>query len=589
MVFKISLGGREGPWIIFGGSFPFFKFQLTPPAGWDDDEEDGESSLSPESPKSNFTTSSIANMAAQPMILLLLIAAAVATAGATPLDDYVWEDDGAYSYTDLQQTISGSSLGTKWTGHLLNMTSQKWLTEEEIGNRHIWTHSMVVIVPDNINDKFLTNSSVYVTGGNNENSNSPTADDEDVRIAAALAVGTGTITTVLFQIPNQHIRFSSDPLNKSRSEDAIIAYTWRHYLDDPSRDAKWLVRLPMVKAVVKAMDTVQNYVSKTKGINIESFTIAGASKRGWTTWLTGAVDPARVVAIVPIVLDALNFVQFSHHQYKSYNGWSFALKDYAEQDIFTSLDGDEMRALQEVEDPYFYLDRLQQPKLVVNAGGDEFQQPDDTSFWWKELTEPKHFLMVKNAEHSLATGILEVVPAISGWMLQLLEKKEDIPRPKWEINNATGDITLSISNSVSEQIVGVRKWFATTCTKNKLRDFRLVNAGFDEDGQCVCGVGNKNIGNCLNEFVLWNYEDVVVNEDGNFVGSVDAIEDGFVAFFLEVTYDAGVRSIFNDKDILDFVPICKPGQTMFTTEVSIVPNVYPFEDCEGDGCKGTLV
>jgi PhoPQ-activated pathogenicity-related protein len=38
---------------------------------------------------------------------------------------------------------------------------------------------------------------------------------------------------------------------------------------------------------------------------LESFLIAGASKRGWTTWLTPAVDE-RIVAIVPIVMPMLN-------------------------------------------------------------------------------------------------------------------------------------------------------------------------------------------------------------------------------------------------------------------------------------------
>ncbi len=42
---------------------------------------------------------------------------------------------------------------------------------------------------------------------------------------------------------------------------------------------------------------------------------------------------------------------------------------------------------------------------------DEFQQPDDTHYWWKDLPEPKHFIMTPNAEHSEATGILEIVSA----------------------------------------------------------------------------------------------------------------------------------------------------------------------------------
>jgi PhoPQ-activated pathogenicity-related protein len=33
------------------------------------------------------------------------------------------------------------------------------------------------------------------------------------------------------------------------------------------------------------------------------------------------VDAGRVMAICPIVLDAINFVDVEHHQWRSYGGW----------------------------------------------------------------------------------------------------------------------------------------------------------------------------------------------------------------------------------------------------------------------------
>lgn len=138
-----------------------------------------------------------------------------------------------------------------------------------------------------------------------------------------MATKTGTVTAALFQIPNEHIIFSSDPIQKSRSEDAIIAFTWDHFLKDPSQP-NWLLRFPMVKASLRAMDATTEFVAKKLPelhTQLDYYVVAGASKRGWTTWDVGAVDPKRVVAIIPVVLDAINFVAVEHHQFKSYGGW----------------------------------------------------------------------------------------------------------------------------------------------------------------------------------------------------------------------------------------------------------------------------
>lgn len=178
---------------------------------------------------------------------------------------------------------------------------------------------------------------MWITGGSNTGG-LPSAKDEDIALAAALAMGTGTITGSLFQIPNEHTIFATDPIQKSRSEDAIIAFVWDHFLKDPSKP-EWLLRFPMVKASLRAMDTITEFCKvkfPEKGYSLDYYVVAGASKRGWTTWDVGAVDPNRVVGIVPIVLDAINFVEVEHHQWKSYGGWTWALSDYYDMNIMVS-------------------------------------------------------------------------------------------------------------------------------------------------------------------------------------------------------------------------------------------------------------
>ena len=49
--------------------------------------------------------------------------------------------------------------------------------------------------------------------------------------------------------------------------------------------------------------------------------------------------------------------------------------------IMELLDTKEMEALGEIVDPYYYLDRYaNMPKMLINAGGDEFLMPDDTRY-----------------------------------------------------------------------------------------------------------------------------------------------------------------------------------------------------------------
>ena len=60
------------------------------------------------------------------LLLPLHIVVLLATASATPLDDYVNAPDPTYEYLDLEDTWKSNGC----TSYILNLTSQMWLTRE---------------------------------------------------------------------------------------------------------------------------------------------------------------------------------------------------------------------------------------------------------------------------------------------------------------------------------------------------------------------------------------------------------------------------------------------------------------------------
>lgn len=110
--------------------------------------------------------------------------------------------------------------------------------------------------------------------------------------------------------------------HQGRTEDALVAWTWKLYMTG-EYPPEIVAYFPMVKATVRALDTIEDFAKKQFGYDVTSHLVAGASKRGWDTWLTGAVD-SRITAIAPIVMDMLNFTQNVMHMYEAYGGWTFA-------------------------------------------------------------------------------------------------------------------------------------------------------------------------------------------------------------------------------------------------------------------------
>ena len=124
-------------------------------------------------------------------------------------------------------------------------------------------------------------------------------------------------------------------------------------------------------------------LKKEWGLDVETFTITGASKRGWTTWLTGAVDD-RAVAIAPMVIDMLNMSQHTKLQRASFGGKSSEqIDDY--EGLDEQIDTPRGVALRKIVDPWEYRERLTQPKLVILGTNDRYWPLDACNLYWNDL------------------------------------------------------------------------------------------------------------------------------------------------------------------------------------------------------------
>jgi len=82
----------------------------------------------------------------------------------------------------------------------------------------------------------------------------------------------------------------------------------------------------MTKAVVRAMDTTTDFLQNKSKQTIDTFVVAGASKWGYTTWLTAAVDK-RIVGAMPIEFSILNINDNLKHYIRSLGGAPIAMED----------------------------------------------------------------------------------------------------------------------------------------------------------------------------------------------------------------------------------------------------------------------
>jgi PhoPQ-activated pathogenicity-related protein len=118
------------------------------------------------------------------------------------------------------------------------------------------------------------------------------------------------------QLPNCPYVFPSDPDQKARREDAVLAWAWRDFVDDPEHRSDWMPRLPMVKSAFQVMRAVQEFIAEKEIADIQGWVVTGASKRGWTTAMVAATNcetcAAKILAVVPMVPIVPNIIHDVH-------------------------------------------------------------------------------------------------------------------------------------------------------------------------------------------------------------------------------------------------------------------------------------
>ena len=313
----------------------------------------------------------------------------------TTLDSYVHEPADAYEYKILE-----TKPGEGYTSFIVDLISQRFLTTKDV-DRIKWRHSLIIVKPDIIKHQ---TGMLIIDGGDNDGKILPGPSDLIVEYARA----TGSVVAELGMVPNQPLTFAGE--DEPRWEDALIAFTWDKYLK--TGDERWPARMAMTKSAIAAMDTIQSVILDEDGKKrITKFVVVGASKRGWTTWTTAAVDD-RVEAIVPIVIDLLNLEPSLEHHWRTYGFWAPAIQDYVDMETVEWWRTPELRALFNLVGPFSYKERYQMPKLLVNASGDEFFLPTSSQFYFDQLPGEKYLRYVPNADHSLSGSVaLETVLA----------------------------------------------------------------------------------------------------------------------------------------------------------------------------------
>jgi PhoPQ-activated pathogenicity-related protein len=364
----------------------------------------------------------------------------------------------------------------------LHFTSQAW-------QGYKWEHQLQVYRPrDSAPSATMF---LWVTGG------SPRPDY--IALGMELARKMRAPAAFLYHVPNQPL------LEGNLYEDDLIAETFVRYLK--TKDESWPLLFPMVKSVVKAMDVLQAFATQEWGAPIDKFIVSGASKRGWTTWLTAAVD-RRVGAIAPAVIDTLNMRSQMRRQLEAFGAYSSRLASYSSRGLLPIPETAEGQRLLSMVDPWAYRQHLTMPKLIINGTNDFYWATDALNLYWNGIPSDKWVIYVPNAGHNLrrqdrpqAEQLNHLIDGLAAFSRHQMGGIT-MPRLRWSHETENGKLRLTIA--ATPMPIEARLWVARSATA----DLRAS---------------------------VWSPHEASLSGD-KIVGEVTAPEKGHLAFFGEVDY-----------------------------------------------------
>lgn len=431
----------------------------------------------------------VAWMLVQPLASSLRAEGPAPATGA--LKEFALASDSDYRFELIEQGEIGT---TRWAR--LHMVSQKWKDTE-------WKHVVWMLVPEqaiNNPDAPSSQSALLLIGGGNwkaewgDAAPSNITPGGELQVVRTIAEASGSPAIAVSQVPFQ-------PMLGNLNEDALIAETFKRFIQGEGND--WPLLMPMVRSVVRTMDTAQSHARDAWKLDIKKFTLTGASKRGWTTWLTSAVDP-RVDALAPMVIDMLNMPVQMKHQMETWGSYSDEIADYTNLSLQKFLQTPQGESLVRIVDPYRYRDRLLQPKLLIFGTNDRYWPLDACNKYWNDLRGEKYLLYTPNQGHSIRD-----VARLAGSIHALHRSRSgDFPLPKLTWSNQVDDGKVQLSMACDVQPDEAVLWIA----RSKTRDFRDAS---------------------------WTSIPAEMVDATNHRGSVDAARDEYVAVFGEWMFELG--------------------------------------------------